>query len=166
MEEKIITPKSTPKTTAITLVKKGLYTLPLALPIMAIMYFDGHILAEVVIFGPAEPVNLYEEVPLPMSAVSYSLIVALIAAFTPFKRLSALAVGLAIGGIAFYILYQYEELKDMGLSSKPLMELLMEMVTLTDSGRCLIASIALCLLTQVIYAFAAPLIRFLKKRKQ
>ena len=158
MEEKIITPKST----AITLVKKFLLTLPLALPIMGIMHFDGNILAEIDL---GDPVNLYNDVPLPMSVVSNSLIVALIAAFTPFKRLSSLAVGLAIGGIAFYSLDQYEQLKDMeemGLSSKPLME----MVTLTDSGRCLIASIAICLLTQVLYAFAAPTLRFFKRRKQ
>lgn len=144
---------------AMTLVKKCLWTLPLALPIIAVMHFDGKVLAEIDL---GDPVNLYNDVPIPMSMVSWALIVALITTFTPFKRLSSLAVGLAIGGIAFFALDQYEQLKDMeemGLSSKPLMEL----VTITKDGKYLIGSIALCLFTQTLYAFITPIIRIFKK---
>jgi hypothetical protein len=99
-----------------------------------------------------------------MQMVSIALTLAFISAFTPFKRLSSMATGLAIGGIAFYALDQYEQLKDleeMGLSSKPLME----MFSLTSDGKALLIMTGLCLATQTIYALISPVTRYFKAKK-
>lgn len=154
MEEKSITAPAK-SSMALSLLKYILWSIPLAIPILGIMVFDGKVLAEIVDLGDPVPVNLETDVPLPMVVVSWCLIVALVSAFTPWKRISSLAVGLAIGGITFYALDQYEQLKDMeemGLSSTPLME----MVNITTDGKYLIVFIALCLMTQTLYAFFPP----------
>ena len=158
MEEKSLTSPFSAR----RLVIKFLLTLPLAIPIMAIMYYDDRILAEIVDIGDPVPVNLTTDVPIAMSMVSWALLAALITAFTPFKRLSAMAVGLSIGGISFYALDQYEQLKDMeemGLSSKPLMDI----VQLTSDGKCLIAWIVICLITQAAYGLVTPILHKYKK---
>jgi len=138
------------KTIISSALRKFIWTIPLALPIAGIIYFDGQILAETEL---GDPVNLYIDVPLPMSMVHYSLIAALILVFTPLKRIMGMCIGLAIGGICFYGLDQYDQLKDlssMGLSSTPLIE----MITITREGKWLITSMALCIITQVIYGIA------------
>lgn len=133
-----------------SILRKFIWVLPLALPIAGVIYFDGTILAETEL---GDPVNLYIDVPLPMSMVHYSLVAALILVFTPFKRIMGMCIGLALGGICFYGLDQYDQLRDlssMGLSSTPLIE----MITISREGKWFIASMGLCVVTQLIYGIA------------
>jgi len=135
-----------------------LLSLPLALPIAGIIYLDGQILADGELL---DPVELYKSHPLCMKFVHWSLVVALIAAFTPFKRVSCLASGMAIGAFVFYGIDLYSQLKDlseMGLSKQPLIE----MVEVSKYGRWLVIMCALCGITQIIYGLAAPIIRIKK----
>jgi len=135
-----------------------LLSLPLALPIAGIMYFDGSVLADGELI---DPVEVYKSHPMCMKFVHGSLVVALIAAFTPFKRISSFAAGIAIGGFLFYGVDQYSQLKEideMGLSEQSLLE----MVIISSDGKWLVAMCILCAITQAIYGIVAPLIRMKK----
>jgi len=135
-----------------------LLSLPLALPISGIIYLDGQILADSELL---DPIELYKSHPLCMKFVHWSLVIALIAAFTPFKRVSSLASGMAIGAFVFYGIDTYSVLKDlseMGLSKQPLIEL----IEVTKYGKWFVIMCALCGITQVIYGLAVPMIRVKK----
>ena len=96
-----------------------------------------------------------------MKFVHWSLMIALVAAFTPFKRISSLAAGIAIGGLLFCGTDLYSMLKDlseMGLSKHPLIE----MVEISSHGKWLVVMCILCAVTQTIYGIVVPLIRMKK----
>ena len=144
------------------LLKKTIWAILLALPILSIIHFDGKILAEIEL---GDPVDLYNDAPLPMSVVHWSLITALIFSCTPFKGVCSLATGIALGGFLFYGLDQYEQLKDlseMGLSSLPLME----MVTLTSDGKWLITSIIICIISQCVYGLVTPVLQIIRQKNR
>jgi len=157
VEEKIIMNKE-------LLIPAGKYlavSLLLALPIMGVMHFDDKILAEVML---ADPVDLYKEYPMPMKSVSWALVVALIAAFTPFRTVSSLAVGVALGGLLFHGISQYSDLKElseMGLSKKPLTEL----ITLTSDGTWLIRMCVICGAVHALYGIIQPILTMICKKK-
>lgn len=157
MEKEHITTKSALRCAS----KKALCTLPLAVPIIGIIHYSGKILAQTEL---GDPVQLYTDAPLPMSMVHTCLIMALLFIFTPFKRISGIAIGLALGGLCFYGLDQYEQLKDiseMGLSSMPLME----MISITNDGRNFLVSMAACIGTQILYGIADPIILRYRRKK-
>jgi len=146
--------------TPTAILKYALASLALALPIMGIMHFDGKVLADIEM---GDPVELYKDYPECMKLVSWSLTIALIAAFSPFKSISSLGVGIALGSFAFYGIDQYTQLRDleeMGLSSKPLME----MVTITPEGTWLIRMCVICAAVHILYGLAAPILRIKKNR--
>jgi len=133
-------------------------SLPLAIPIAAIIYLDGQVLAD----GDfIDPVELYKSHPLCMNFVHWNLVIALILAFTPFKRLSSMTTGIALGAFGFHGIDLYSQLKDlsdMGLSKQPLIE----MIEISTYGKWLILICALSVTTQIIYAIAVPLMRLKK----
>lgn len=154
VEEKIIMNIRSLKSIALYI----LLSLPLALPITGIMYLDGQVLADGELL---DPVELNKSHPLCMKLVHWSLVIALITAFTPFKHISSLAAGIAIGSFFFYGIDLYSQLRDlseMGLSKQPLIE----MVEVSTYGHWLIVMCALCLATQIIYGLALPVIRLKK----
>ena len=135
-----------------------LLSLPLALPIIGIMHFDGKVLADGELI---DPVEVYKSHPMCMEFVHGSLVIALIAAFTPFKRLSSFAAGMALGAFLFYGVDQYSQLKEideMGLSEQSMLD----MVVISSDGKWLVAMCILCAVTQAIYGIVVPLIRMKK----
>ncbi|MBT8044452.1 MAG: hypothetical protein KJO79_05820 [Verrucomicrobiae bacterium] len=143
-----------------SIVRSLLLALPLALPIAGIIHLDGKILADGELI---DPVEIYKSHPMCMKFVHWSLVIALITAFTPFKRVSSLAAGIAIGSFLFYGVDLYSQLKDlsgMGLSKQPLIE----MVEISSHGKWLIGMCILCAVTQIIYGILVPLARLTKNK--
>lgn len=146
------------------LISAGKYlgvSLILALPILGVMHYDDKVLAEVML---GDPVELYKEYPMPMKGISWALLTGLIAAFTPFRSISSLAVGVALGGFLFHGISQYSDLKElseMGLSKKPLTDL----ITLTSDGIWLIRMCVICGAIHLLYGIIHPIITFIIKKK-
>ncbi len=128
-------------------------SLILAIPIIGMLVTSSRVLAEVEL---GDPVELYKTHPWSMQFFRWCLILALCFAMTPFKNLSALAAGLAVGGLAFYgldLYHQLKELSEMGLSAKPLTE----MVVLSPDGKWLVAWSGLTLCTQILVGLVPPI---------
>lgn len=124
----------------------------LAVPLTGMLVTSSEVLAEVEL---GDPVELYKTHALPMSFFRWCVICGIILAFTPFKRLCAMAAGLAVGSLVFYGLdlhQQLEELSKMGLSSKPLSE----MVVLSSSGKWLVGWCAAAIGVQVLAGLVFP----------
>ncbi|MFK7909505.1 MAG: hypothetical protein AB8F34_02775 [Akkermansiaceae bacterium] len=127
-------------------------SLALALPVIGIMCYDDKILATVELAGPVE---LYKSHPECMEIVRKALIFALVFAFTPFKRVAGIAVGIVAGALGFYgmdVYTQLAELSEMGLSSKPLQD----MVEITSEGQWLIRFTALAVAMHCIDSLIDP----------
>ena len=136
-------------------------SLLLAAPLLGMLITSNKVLAEVEL---GDPVELYKTHPWSMAFFRWCLIGGIIFAFTPFKRLCSLAAGLAVGSLVFYALdlyHQLEELSKMGLSSKPLTE----MVTLSSAGKWMIGWTAATAATQIVLGLIFPCLRFCAWKK-
>ncbi len=130
----------------------------LMIPLWGMLVTSNEVLAEVEL---GDPVELYKTHPTAMAFFRWCVICGIIFAFTPFKRLCAMATGLAIGGLAFYAMdlyHQLGELSKMGLSSKPLTE----MVALSSSGEWLMRWCICAGIVQALSGLASPSIRLWK----
>lgn len=139
-------------------------SLILAIPLWGMLSTSKQVLGEVEL---GDAVELYKSHPWSMEFFRWSVIVGIIFAFTPFKRLCAMAAGIAVGSLVFYALDLYrqlEELSKMGLSEKPLME----MLTLSSHGEWLIRWSVIVVITQILTGLFFPiwqLVRGAKKSK-
>jgi len=140
---------------------KVLVSLALAIPLWGMLKTSTAVLAEVEL---GDPVKLYETHPSAMSFFRWCVIVGILFAFSPFKSISALATGLAVGGLAFYgmdLQSQLEELSKMGLSEKPLTE----MVVLSKEGMWLIRWCVMACAMQCLLGLILPAIHCWRLRK-
>lgn len=162
MEKEKLTERLTSPAALRCLALKLAVSLALAVPLWGMLKTSGAVLAEVEL---GDPVRLYETHPSAMEFFRWCVILGIVFAFTPFKRISALATGLAIGGLAFYALDLYkqlEELSKMGLSAKPLTE----MVVLSEEGVWLIRWCAIAGAAQAVFGILSPCTRLWRLRKK
>ena len=99
-----------------------------------------------------------------MAFFRWCLISGMIFAVTPFRSISALATGLAVDCLAFYgmdLQSELEELSKMGLSKKPLTE----MVVLSPEGEWLIRWCVIACIIQCVIGAVEPVLQFLISRK-
>ena len=138
---------------------KLIVSILIAIPLIGMLKMSSQVLAEIELL---DPVELYKSDPYSMQFYKWSLIVAICATFTPFKRISALGTGLAIGCLVFYGLGKQHEMEMFAEFSK---EPLTELITLTNEGEWLIRWCVMAIVVQVICALTSPCLRLWKWRK-